>query len=121
MTQTVAARERADSYSQVARRAGPLRDGAACLAAGDAPADVPPLDGQGRVRTLSPRDGHPFHLAHREMDVLPLFSALRDLFVPFRDRPRSLLAQNHKRPAGGWNPPTSQGVTMNLSGALDNQ
>jgi hypothetical protein len=66
-------RERADSHSQAARRAGPLRDGAACLAVGDAPEAVPPLDGQGRVRTLSPRDGHPFHLAHREMDVLPLF------------------------------------------------
>jgi len=40
------------------------------------------------------------------------FSALRDLFVPFRDRPRHLLAQNHKRPAGGHHPPTSLGVTV---------
>jgi hypothetical protein len=29
------------------------------------------------------------------------FSAIRDLFVPFGDRPRHFLAQNHKRPAGG--------------------
>jgi hypothetical protein len=45
------------------------------------------------------------------MDVLS-FSATRVLFVPFRDRPRHLLAQKKKRPVGGWNPPTSLGVTM---------
>ncbi len=80
-------RERADSHSQ-------LRDARGRFVT------LPPLGGQGRVRTLSSRDGHP-SISLTARRTFFHFSALRDLFVPFRDRPRHLLAQNHSGSSTG--------------------
>lgn len=66
-------RERADSHSQLRNARGRFVTEPYASRRTTRPEAVPPLDGQGRVRTLSPRDGHPFHLAHCGMDVLPLF------------------------------------------------
>ena len=100
-------RECADSHSQLRNARGRFVTEPHASRRATRPEAVPPLDGQGRVRTLSSRDGHP-SISLTARRTFFRFFRLRDLFVPFRDRPRHLLAQNHKRPVDGLDPPTSQ-------------
>ena len=60
-----------------------------------------PQDGDGTATCLSPLRRTailPFLTTRWTFSFLP---AIRDLYVPFRDRPRHLLAQNHSGPVDG--------------------